>query len=169
MDWALVREINPIVRAPDGRIDHVLRIGEREAGEDFFTYVGVAASRRILEKPNVGSGRNHDASVPTHHRIRHHEVIGKHRAAIGYAITVCVLEEDDAACRSRVERITGILGNIDAPVFVPVHGHWTLNYRFGDKKLDVKSLVNVDGIQCFLRPVGGTWSPPRADVQDNTY
>ncbi len=169
MDWALVRKIDPIVRAPDRRIDHVLGIGEREAGEDFFAHVGVTTSHRILEKPDFGSGCHHHASIPTHHGIRHHQVIGKHRAAIGYAIAVCVLEEDDAACRSRVERIASILGDIDAPIFVPVHGHRTLNHRLGGKELDVKSLVNVDGIQCFLRPVGGTRSPPGAGAHNNTH
>ena len=134
----------------------MLRICERETRQHFFADVSLAASRCILEKPHVGSCGHKDATLPAHHAIWHDDLISKDRATIGNSIAVRILKEHDAAYRPGIERITGILGDVDAPIFVPIHRDGALDQRLRGKGLNTKALVNSNRPESFSLAIGGT-------------
>ena len=157
----LMRKVDPIIRAVDRTVDHVLRIRKREAGKDLFADVSFAAPRRIFEKPHVGSGGHQHTSLPAHHAIRHDNVVRKHSAAIRYSIAVCVFKQHNAAYRSGIHWIASIFGHVQASVLVPIHGHGTVDHRLGGKKFNAKALVNVDHSESIARAVGRHELPAR--------
>src|SRR2546426_10902811 len=106
MNWTLVGQVDPIVRAVDRTVDHVLRVGKSEAGENLLAHIGLAISLGVLEKPDVRSGCHQNAAVPAHHSVGHDDVVCEHGAPVRYPVAVGVLERSEERrvgkeCRSR--------------------------------------------------------------------
>src|SRR5438045_5896603 len=115
---ALMGNVNPVIWTVERAVNHVLRICKRKTGKDFFADISLAASLRIFEKPHVGSGGHQHAPFPTHDAVRHDDVIRKDGASIGKSIAVGILEQHNAAYRSSVQWIAGVLCHINAPILV---------------------------------------------------
>src|SRR5439155_11362718 len=150
----LVVEVNPVVRAVERTIDHVLRIRKREASKDFFADVSLATSGCVLEKPHVGSCGYKDTALPAHDAIGHDDLISKHRATIGNSIAIRVLEQRDAPYGPGVQWIACILGDVDAPVFVPIHRDWAADQRLRGKLLNTKPFMNSNCPESLSLAVG---------------
>ena len=79
-----VRQVDPVVEPVQGPVHHVLRVGDREAGDDDRAHVGASVTVRVLEVQEVGRSRDEDALLPAHDARRERQAVG----------------EDAAACRS---------------------------------------------------------------------
>ena len=154
-------KVNPVIWTVERAVNHVLRICKRKTGKDFFADISLAASLRIFEKPHVGSGGHQHASFPTHDAVRHDDVIRKDGAPIGKSIAVGILEQHNAAYRSGVQRIAGVLCHINAPILVPIHCHRTVDRGLGGKGLYAKAFVNGDCPKSVVGTVGRTVRPAR--------
>src|SRR2546430_14960070 len=62
----------------------------------------------------------------------------------------------DVCSSDLIERITGILGDVDAPIFVPIHRDGALDQRLRGKGLNTKALVNSNRPESFSLAIGGT-------------
>src|SRR3989442_1645777 len=71
MNWTLVGQVDPIVRAVDRTVDHVLRVGKSEAGENLLVHIGLAISLGVLEKPDVRIGVHQKSTVHAHLSLCH--------------------------------------------------------------------------------------------------
>ena len=169
----LVVEVDPVVWAVERTIDHVLWICKREACEDFFSDVSLATTGCVLEKPHVGSCGYEDTALPAHDAVRHDDLISKHRATIGNSIAVRVLEQRDAPYGPGVQGIACILGDVDAPIFVPIHRDWAADQRLRGKRLNTKPLINSNCPESFSLAVGRTRlaakSPKKTAHEDANY
>ena len=65
------------IQAVDRRVDGVLRVGECEAREDYFSDVRNAVAVRILQVENVGRIRYEDAFFPPHHACWHDQLVSE--------------------------------------------------------------------------------------------
>jgi hypothetical protein len=131
-----VREVDPVVEAEDGGVDGVLRVREREAGEDLLALLRLAVAVRVLQVPDVGRGGDEHALAVTHHARRQHEPVGEHAAALEAAVAVAILEQPDAAGGPGVERIARHLDHEQAPVLVEIERDRRGDVRLGRHELD---------------------------------
>src|SRR5215470_14853032 len=165
----LVVEVDPVVRAVERTIDHVLRIRKREARKDLFADVSLATSGCVLEKPYVRSCGYKDTALPAHDAIGHDDLISKHRATIGNSIAVRVFEQRDAPYGPGVQWIARILGDVDASVFVPIHCDWAADQRLRGKTLNTKLLVNSNCPESFSLAVRRTSLAAKSHKKTTNY
>src|SRR5262245_34980206 len=132
-----MRKVDPVVETIDRVVDRVLRIGEGEAGEHHLPNVGFAVAVGVFEVQDVRRVGYQHALFPAHDAGGHGQLVRKDGTPAGPAVTVRILEQDNAADFAfHVQRVAGIFNHVDPTVFVELHRNRASDVRLGDVGFD---------------------------------
>lgn len=148
---ALMGEVDPVIEAVGGGVDGVLGVGEGEAGEDSLLDVGLSIPVGVLEVPEIGGIGDEDAFLPAHDSGGHDEFFGEEGGSVGFAVVIGVLEEPDfSGGILGVERVTGVLDDIDAAVLIDFHGDGVGEHGLAGEQIDAPGRIELDGFESVL-------------------
>ena len=138
--------------SPGEVVECVVGVLATETGEDDFAFVHFAVAIGVGEVGEVGFFGAIDTAIAIEHEgERNVEVIGPSGAFVGFAVLVCVFEDDDFIARLLAGVNVGIGnrgGNPKAAVFVPAHldgaGHFGEVF-LGGEAVDFETGVDLEG------------------------
>src|SRR5262245_304464 len=119
-----IRAVHPIVEAIGETVGSVLRIAGTTIRTNPLLRVRAQVVVSVTAIPEVGRLGDQHAALYNGQRARHDQTVEEDRGTVGAAITVSVLEHDNAAQRVsfaatfKVAHVTLILDYPDAPVGV---------------------------------------------------
>ena len=145
---AAVGGIDPVVEPPGQPVDVVLRVADREPGEQRLAAVGDVVAVGVLEKEDVGRRGHQHAATPGQDRGRMLKPGGEERHRFVVAVAVGVVEQLHPAERPRplgTHRVVSHLDHVHPAVGVEGNRYRVHDVRFTCSELEPQSLGEPGG------------------------
>ena len=110
---AAVGGVDPVVDTPGEPVDVVLRVLDREAGEQDVARVGHPVAVRVAQVQDVGRRGHQHAVAPRQNRRRVGQPVGEQRPRLVVAVEVLVHQPLDPAQRRRAFRPHRVAAHLD--------------------------------------------------------
>ncbi len=125
-----LQPVEPAVRPPVQAVDGLVAVADPPAGEPHFDrrQVRPVVAVAVRHEQQVRRGADEDAVEADRQRRREHDAFHEHLAAVGHAVAVGVLEDQDAAGAGVGEAVhprlvVAVLGHPQAAAIVPAERH----------------------------------------------
>ena len=159
VDVAL-RGVDPVVHRPEQAVGVAFdgALAPAVAGGDEFLRVHLQIAVVIVHQPDVRRLGDEDAVLEDLHGARHHEPVGKHRAAVHLPVAIGVLEHDNAADgvliglrKLEVAEVGRHFDHPQASFGIPLDRDGIADQGLARHQFQVIARRHVDGLQRFLR------------------
>ncbi len=125
-------------------VDRLVPIGDAPAGQPHLDvrHVGLVVAVAIGDEQQVRRRPEEQPIEPHGDRRRKRNALEEHLAAVGHAVAVRVLENDDAAVAGvgealRAGLVVAVLGHPQPPAVVPAEGHRLRHHRLAGPGVDL--------------------------------